>query len=194
MKSLEAEFEHVRRVFFPRWDRRRQWRVEEGVRSEITAEEGFCDPERKVIFLNSSVVSKGGAEFAVFLIHEICHAVVPNGSHGKIWHRRMRTVISQAQRVGREQLAELLEAELQAYQDVPVTRAEDVYSTVGDILVHLPQATFEDVIRHLASYYCLTPEELLQRYKRLKTVHEERRNFIAACEGDGQNQESRGIR
>ncbi len=173
-RNLEAEFEHVQRVFFPRWDRRRQWRVEEGVRSESTCEEGFCDPERKVIFINSSVVSKGGEELALLLIHEICHAVVPNGSHGKIWHRRMRTAISQAQRVRREQLATLLEAELQAYQHVPVTRAQDVYDTVGDILTDLPQATFEKVLRRLARYYGLTPEELLQRYKRLRRVYKEK--------------------
>ena len=182
MKNLEAEFEHVQRVFFPRWDRRRQWRVEEGVRSESTAEEGFCDPERKVIFIKSSVVSKGGEELTVWLIHEICRAVVGNGSHRKFWQRRMRTAISQAQRVGREQLAALLEADLQASQHVRVTRAQDVYDTVGDILTDVPHATFEEVLLRLAGYWGLTPEELLQRYKRLRTVYEERRNFIAACE------------
>jgi hypothetical protein len=67
--SVEREFETARTTFFPRWDRRRQWRVE-GVR-DLDGAHGKCFPETKTLKMLDGIT---GLDLTALLIHEIAHA------------------------------------------------------------------------------------------------------------------------
>ena len=91
MGRLEARFQEIRRAFFPRWDRARQWRVLSGTRSGPPAVSGFCQRREKTIYVNEPA----DGDLNLVLVHEICHAVTVD-KHGPRWRARMRRAAERA--------------------------------------------------------------------------------------------------
>ena len=179
-KRFQRAFDQVRSDFFPRWDRDGKWRLELGTYSDSTHEYGYCVPQAKTIWVNPDATIPGmstGPEW--MLIHEICHAVT-SGSHGESWKRRMRRAATRARELGNVVLAENLERNVAMYEDAPDIRARDVYSMIDDLLMQLPDASYEMVVTLLGMDLAVRPEELERCYKRLPKEYAERREFYLA--------------
>ena len=110
---LRIASEFVRRVFFPRWDGKRLWRVR--IVRNLSGSVGYCDFTSKVIKVAS--IPKSDDELAVLLIHEMAHAATAS-YHDKRWLTRMAKAAQQAKAIGRSGLAMLLLQEIEAYSEV----------------------------------------------------------------------------
>ena len=102
MNELEQEYQNIRKLFFPRWDKEGLWRVssnppEDGKGCFSLA--GYCDPDNKIIHVMTD--SEG---YSITLVHEICHAVTTL-SHRKKWFQRMKKANVVADQLGNNQLA-----------------------------------------------------------------------------------------
>lgn len=72
--ALRRHFEEIKRLFFPRWDRKNRWRVSSRSRRRV---HGHCDPERRLIEI--AVQYANADEDDALLIHEMCHAAAHIG-------------------------------------------------------------------------------------------------------------------
>ena len=79
--SLKSEFEQIRKDYFPRWDRKRRWRIR--FSSDLDGNVGRCRSRKKLI----EISLRSGLTRTVTIIHEICHAF--GIGHGNPWQRRM---------------------------------------------------------------------------------------------------------
>ena len=107
--DLNNEFEYVRNTFFPRWDKKKDWKVEifSGWVDHLTGTDytgkgivpplvGTCNRKTKTIYLRCAQKES--------LIHEICHAV-SNDHHGERWRNKMEEKAQLADRLGNNILA-----------------------------------------------------------------------------------------
>ena len=88
---LQKAFEYVKNTYFPGWDKRRRWKVEERS-EELNARtargvDGICDLKAKTIKINMSRISEDQNDLYDLLIHEICHC--HNVGHGESWQNAM---------------------------------------------------------------------------------------------------------
>jgi hypothetical protein len=83
--------EHVRTVFFPRWDKERQWKIVRA--NDLDVAQGHCKRATKKISMLDGIEGK---DLYALLIHEIAHAV-SNDCHGKRWLKRMEDAANHAQ-------------------------------------------------------------------------------------------------
>lgn len=127
VERLNDAFRHVKRVFFPDWDKRTRWFVEylpefkrwterglneridrEGLRDRYPFKvriDAQCQPFRKCILFYR--IPRSENELFWMLIHEICHAITDDG-HGELWVQRMKKVSAKAP----EAIAKLIEGDL----------------------------------------------------------------------------------
>src|SRR5262245_17872383 len=110
-RRMLAAWEQVRRDYFPRWDPEGEWRLSLRAVGKI---HGLCEPEKKTVTV--CVIHDDPDHRDCLLIHEICH-VWGGGKHALGWQRRMTAAASRAQKLGRPQLAKLLEDEVKMYSD-----------------------------------------------------------------------------
>lgn len=90
---LQNAFQYVRQTFFPRWDRKRKWKVvqtrscleSDGRKKEVGDVLATCCDINKCIFFNEIPENKD--DLHALLIHEICH--VSGRGHGNKWARNM---------------------------------------------------------------------------------------------------------
>ncbi len=161
--TLHHQFQQIKRLFFPRWDRQNLWRISTRSRRKV---HGHCDSDRRVIEIVVQYADQD--ELDRLLVHEICHAVAAGG-HGKVWQSRMEKAARRADELGRTRLAEMLRQEIVEYQESAVGVAEG-YQTVQDWLTHNPALTLAQVKRSLANEYGLLTSEVSTTFKRLETV------------------------
>jgi len=103
---LQAAFRYVLETFFPRWRNGRHWSVQCVPDLLCSAE---ADLETKTISV--ARVSDSEDELLELLIHEACHPVSVNG-HGQKWRNRMLKAGEIAKRLGRAELADLIEKDV----------------------------------------------------------------------------------
>lgn len=132
---FQKQFEQVKKDFFPRWDRRQQWRVElvHSKDPRVILPGGFIlarsDRESKTILFRARwisyslffdlkwLISYYGNECPLeqmvrcFLIHEICHARAPGLGHGSTFRRHMEEAAWRAGELGYKKMRGLLRAE-----------------------------------------------------------------------------------
>lgn len=162
--TLYRQFQQIKRLFFPRWDRQNQWRISTKSKRKV---HGHCDPDRRVIEIVVQYADQD--EMDRLLIHETCHAVAAGG-HGKVWQDRMEKAAKKADEVGRKRLAEMLRQEIVEYQESAVGVA-DGYQTVQDWLTHNPDLTLAQVKRSLANEYGLLISEVSTTFRRIEKVY-----------------------
>ena len=111
MKGLSQRFQRIKREFFPRWDKKNEWRIRQDSRFKRP---GYaeCQVERKTIKINLHNLDNihrniSENDVDVLIIHEICHAIV-NGYHGPRFCNRLKEARLHAESIGRKSLAELL--------------------------------------------------------------------------------------
>jgi hypothetical protein len=118
-------------------------------------------------------VSEDDDALDMLLIHEISHAVASLG-HGKTWQRRLALAAATARKLGRVRLAELLDTEIDNYQN----RGEglpEIYAEVRDALLYNPDLTLTQIKRWLAQVHGLHVGEVCKVFRGLRTVYEKGR-------------------
>jgi hypothetical protein len=176
---IRAEFEYVRRTFFPRWDLQRKWSVD--LVDEIEFDyDGFCLHKlRSIRIQHGAIKSYDPTEL---LIHEISHAVTPVHLHGHCqqWHERMEKAARKAEAIGRAGLAVRIRQDALQYQHeltgpLLVPGSSAVYSWIVDAVCDgdtTPE--FEKVIRLARSEFQIPDtEEFMVRFKRCRSVYDE---------------------
>jgi hypothetical protein len=164
--TIRRNFQDIKRLFFPRWDRQGRWQV--STRSRRTVH-GHCDSERRVIEI---VFQHADAdERDKLIIHEICHDVADLG-HGKKWQARMEQAAKRAEALGRHRLAQLLREEIVGYQQAP-TSLEAAYNDIRDAISANPNLTFPQIKRWLAQEYGLLLSEVCNKFRRAAKVFQE---------------------
>ena len=166
-QSLNDEFHLLRRELFPRWRSGECWEARYGYRSPETQEDGYCDKERRCIWIMPSAKRLAKVERERILVHEMCHAVAGLG-HGERWQRRMRAAAEQAMKLGWSRLGELLVDETESYADVEDVSPEQIYRSIEDAVID--GAKPEQVLRWVAKQNGLTLDELRRRYRRADKV------------------------
>ena len=180
MTDIDALIEKVRLTFYPRWDRKREWKIEVvrgNHRALYFCVHGKCLCDKKRIFLNESIVNEHGAESEeaeALIIHEIAHAVT-NGGHGAVWQRRIEKVITAAEAMGRQSLADHFKGELESYRGAPkVSLRAEVYSMIEDaVYVDRVSAGFGSLMKCLSREVAMYPGEILQKCPRCREVFQE---------------------
>jgi len=168
---LASLFADVKRKFFPRFDRAGRWKCRVGSFTTVHDEVGYCDDVKKVLFVSRQVAESRNYDLLlVVLIHEITHAVLGDGSHGKRFIARLETAMSLAEQLGRPSLAVALKGEIHGYRRAERVSAAGVYADLRDLIAEARPASFEAARRMLRQRY---PEHFLARCRRLEAVFNE---------------------
>ena len=165
--KLEERFEAIRTAYFPRWDRNREWTAVAGHRTRKPNKgDGYCDTDRKIVWINPGIVDAGETGLDLVIIHEICHATASD-SHGKVWRNYMRTKSTRAKKLGQSSIAAMIDEEIANYE---MWKGEKPYDRVEGILLDAPDVRYSDLLDYFASEYALDPEEVEMQYPRLRRV------------------------
>jgi hypothetical protein len=176
MGATKHLFKQIKREFFPNWDRMNQWKIRRGSRSKwksggqqfFTHESGFCDREKKTIFVSDSMDNE------LVIIHEICHAVA-SGGHGVVWQERFRKAATRAAALGKAELSSQILYEIGKYHEelkYLQGAATAVYGQIENGLLDSPTATFDDILNWICCENGSTPEETLKFAKKAREVYE----------------------
>ena len=162
MNELEREYQNIRKLFFPRWDREGLWKVSSNPpedRKGCFSLAGYCDPDNKIIHVMTD--SEG---YNLTLVHEICHAVTTQ-SHEKKWFQRMMKANVVADQLGNHQLATEIREDADMFAAAPRLSADYIESRFCDAVFDAPSLDFESILRGVASSdYGITSEYLMQRW------------------------------
>jgi hypothetical protein len=162
------EFEYVKRAFFPRWDRKKEWCFQ--LVDDLDGALGTCNTDSKAIQLTAVPRER----LRELLIHEITHAV-SSGRHGKKWQVRMEMAAKRAVSLQMENLAALLRKDIEAYQDPTrsyYVTAALVYSQISEAVILCPEATFGQVIDWVRLQNGMSEQAFLERFKRARRVYD----------------------
>ncbi len=187
-ERLHRAFDQMVLLCFPHWATAETWKARAAFRTSETNEDGYCDPDRRTIFVAPHIVEEGGVDLHRIVAHECCHAVAGLG-HGAVFLRRLRAATTSAHAGGRHELAEALFKEADAYEKTPVTRAAHIYGWIEDAAEQ--GATFEAAVAHASRSCGMTRAEITMRYRRAKRVyenHRERQRSILAASPPGLRQ------
>jgi len=168
-KKLKDGFYFVRKHFFPKWDRTREWQVR--VVDNLPSM-GRYDPESKAVLVNS--IPDCDDELLLLLIHEISPAVTTL-NHGKLWLDRMSRASVKARMMGRHGLTAMIDSQCAAYESWDqgiVVDSKLVYRKIEDCIVDHPDADYDTVVRLVSHYLGLYPEELEARYTKCHKTYE----------------------
>ena len=173
-KRLKIAFAFVRTNFFPRWDKDQQWSVR--INGDLPGD-GRCEDEIKTIHVRC--VAKNRNDLHILLIHEISHAVA-GGGHAKRWRARMLKAAQRAKRMGLNILEKMLDQEVEAYINDPITvRASHVYELISVAVLHIPEAKYGRILHGVAREFGLYPHELEKRFVRCRKIYDEAKREAA---------------
>jgi len=166
--GLSAVFAEVKKSYFARFDRERQWRARFGSATDMTDEHGYCDDKTRTIFVSRRYLRASRDELAVILIHELTHAVLRSASHGAGFMRRLERAAKKADRLKRSALGALLRAHVVEYKNAERVSPATIYATMRDLVGELRPATFEEALKILGADYL---DEYLRKCRRLESVY-----------------------
>ncbi len=168
-KTLQEEFNQVRKTFFPSWDKKGQWRIVD--KAGPYCPHGGIDKKAQVV----EVQCMGpGQSLRVCLIHEIAHAVSSLG-HGKEWQDRVEKAARKAETIGETSVAEALREEIRLYTEpfgAATPTANLVYSRIKNERLCCPTHSFEQTVDSIRNDFGLTREEFLRQFKRSREIFE----------------------
>ncbi len=162
--GVRQDFDRIKRLFFPRWDRAGLWRVTTNSRRRL---HGFCDQAQKRIEI---VTSHDDADkHDALIIHETCHAVT-GGGHGNDWQARMEKAAVRATELKRRKVARILRDEIAAYRAAPQS-VEYVYQGIEDAVFINPRLTLMQIKRRIAYDHGLLASEVCRKFPRTEKVY-----------------------
>ncbi len=177
MEKLVNIFNEIRSCYFPRWDIKKEWRIE--VKARHPREYGFCDSPNKVIYVHPLWAEEGDGDLYVLIIHEICHAAASHW-HDNKYQARLLKAADKAQYIGETELADKIRAEVKLCREATVLRrtSHDIYCQITDAVRDAPDASMVTVFAWVADQNLYTPGELLKRYPRAEKVYNQARKRI----------------
>jgi hypothetical protein len=144
-KVLNEMVEFIRKTFFSRWDNERRWTFR--LSPKVAPESGRCIIERNLIRISPSQSNP-----MALLIHEICHAVCPNCSHGSGWQRRMLKAAQRAEDIGNPELGQWLRREVEQYRGAENRTKRSMFIDIEELVQDPSEIpTFAAVRRHFCS-------------------------------------------
>jgi hypothetical protein len=170
--ALNNSFGFVRKVFFPGWDRDHRWRVK---RVWHLPAHGRCDRASKNILLKDQLSQED--ELYYLLIHEICHAI-SSPYHGRRWQERMMKASEKASKIGRRELAKMLDEEVKTHRQIPKNIDREAYDFIYDVVTASPYIKFNNLITRVAKEYGMYPREFRQRFKRCRKIFNQAKGFM----------------
>ncbi len=163
---IEFRSTFIRKTFFPRWDRERQWRI---VADSQMIAMGKCFRDSRLIKI--PYITSREDDLYELLIHEICHAVTDD-YHSRRWKARMLKAAEKAENIGFPSLGEVLRRNILGYNEtVGSISAACIYSRVEEYLRESPNLAYLDVVEGIACELGSSPEELKSRCTRLRRVY-----------------------
>lgn len=156
--------EHVRTIFFPRWDKGRQWKIVQA--NDLDGAQGHCERATKTI---SILDGMKGNDLHALLIHEIAHAV-SNDCHGKRWLKRMEDAANHAQQQELPMVAALLRQQIEGYTDGFHMTAATMYAMIEDCVVTEHEITFLQVVDFLRRECGMNRIQFLRRFRQAERV------------------------
>jgi hypothetical protein len=170
--NLKTEFDRVRRMLFPRWDREKNWRVRRDWRLPSN---GYCDEKKKIITVKRLDDPQWSRYWALdaILAHEICHALTRSG-HGRAWQARMLIAAAAAGKSGAARLAKQIREDVAETREKisrqPRSESQAAYDFVRECLDEPGLDTWPKVLRALVDEFCLRPKEIRRRFPRARRV------------------------
>ena len=163
-QELEQAFEYIRNSFFPQWDRKRKWRIQEMPGLRLSGR--YDDSSKRTLIRH---IPENNQEFYLLLIHEIAHCAAIH--HGKRFIDRLLKAKIKAEQLGLKTLAEKIGAEITVYSNPErVPPCGYAYSRIEDIVMDVPTISWTDLLKCAADEQGMYPREFLKRYKRAKRV------------------------
>lgn len=164
--DLRKEFKHIREAFFPRWDRKGEWRVKQVWNLPSS---GKYDDTSKGILIRD--ISDDQNELHKLLIHTICHFV--SYVHGSQWKARMLKAARRAEELGRKELSRMLLKEVEAYRRILPESIiyKEVYRRMEDVVWETPAISYWNLIRYIAKEFGLYPNEVRAKFRRSEKVY-----------------------
>jgi len=163
---LNQEFEYIKRTFFPRWDKKRKWKIRKVWHLPCG---GKYDTDSKTILLRSSLEDGDKDNLHRLLIHEICHCA--SNYHGKRYQDRYSKAKTRAEEIGREGLLKQMIEELSMLgQKKEPFDHRYTYQQIADWTLERPEIPWKKMLTYVARERGMYLHEFLKRYKRAKEV------------------------
>ena len=146
----------VRTRYFPRWDKRREWRISFGTRSQLRDNTGYCDAKMKVVYLDRKAFSSMSVDGKrAFIIHEICHDVGA-ASHNRRWAIRMERAARVAGQSGEGEVADILRDEIYSYFGNGLSleyKSSGVLDYLDELLSNNPGLSLDTIRKRVARFF-----------------------------------------
>lgn len=165
MPSIKGQWEMVRKEFFPRWDREKQWKC---YATDADGCDGECSKDRKIIKLAHFTPET----LLLLLVHEICHAVT-RGGHGREWCARMTVAAKRAETIGMKALAAQLRKELRDYKSSPKITSADIYDRMEEVVHACKNISFMDAAKGVGREFGMSRSKFLSTFPRLRSIYDE---------------------
>jgi hypothetical protein len=94
----------------------------------------------------------------------------------------MVKVSKKVDELGRHELASLLFKEVEACKDVFRVNAKAIYERIGDIVLEVPDATFNGLLRYVAKEHGMYKSELLAKYTQCRKIFDRVKKEVGAEE------------
>lgn len=189
MGTIDEEFEWVRTTFFPRWDRKRQWRVIEA--ENLDGYLGFCDRISKSVLVLADH-SRHTESLRELLIHEIAHAVSPDQGHGLNWERAVKRSLRKAETLGLGPLVTLIQKDIEEHAeevaDYELNRERygnmvskrNLYKSIKDLVIESPEISYEEALEYVRVTFTGAPRQVFDRhYPKCRKAFDEGKHFYA---------------
>ncbi len=166
-EDYEREFDYVMKTYFPRWDRKKEWKLQ--VLDDDDGAEGHCNAESKTIRVQYTAT----VSLRLLFIHEIAHAAASYGGHSKKWLTIMEKAAKKAESIGEIELSGEIRKEIEGYEDPGNLRitAPIIYQQIRDVVFDSSSALpFNVVMDHVRRLYGMSMSDFLKQYKRVQRV------------------------
>ena len=161
--NIESQFQDVRNLYFPRWDKSHEWDVVYGTLEQLRGNTGYCDTDAKTVYLDRDSMEQFAlAEVRAFIIHEICHDI-GTAFHKRGWASRMEIAAKRADGLGEADLAVRLRRHIFAYSGNGTLEPYDhdhVLDFAFDVCQSTPNIGYDDAIKRIAKYFGYTPKKV----------------------------------
>ncbi len=161
--NIEAIFEGIRSLYFPRWDRKREWTAMYGTAIQCRYNTGYCDSNAKTIYLDErSLDAMPIAGVQAILIHEVCHDVGA-ASHNREWAKRMESAAQRADDLGEFEVAEILRCDIFSYAGNGVLAnydLSDVLDYTEELISRNPGMDYAMAVKRIAKYFGHAPTKV----------------------------------
>ena len=153
---LQEVFEFVKNNYFPGWDEKGKWKVED-CSEELNPIDvaGLCDKKTRTIKINTSRLSEDEDELYVLLTHEICHC--HNVGHGENWKNLMFKTADRVWRLGHLVLSSLICTDVSytvTSESMAAFRLETkMYGWIAECIDEYPNIPFDELMSSLIEKY-----------------------------------------